>query len=171
MDIRHFVKRQTRIHREFAVQFLGILVAANGAYILATSLLDQIAVHRGSMLNDLSVDIPLLIGLSLLYLGALLRRRKRTAWLVTILAYTFYLGIGVSQLINRISSHAVDLDSLIRHLLLPLVVLCLLFAFQKEYVVKSDIRGFRFATRFIAIVFGVAFVYGVAGFTSVSYTH
>jgi phosphatidylglycerol lysyltransferase len=117
------------------------------------------------MLNDLSVDVPLLIGLSLFYLGALLRRRKRTAWLVTIMAYTFYLGIGVSQLLNHALTHSVDLDSLIRHLLLPLVVLGLLFVFEKEFVVKSDIQGFRFAARFITIMLAAALVYGVAGFT------
>jgi phosphatidylglycerol lysyltransferase len=165
MDVNTFFKRQLRVHRQFAVQFLGVLVAANGAYILATSLLDQIAVHHGSMLSDLSVDVPLLIGLSLLYLGALLRRRKRTAWVVTIMAYTFYLGIGVSQLLNRVLVHSVDADELIRHLLLPLVVLGLLFVFRREFVVKSDVQGFRFAARFIAVVLAAALVYGVAGFT------
>src|SRR5665213_120777 len=164
MCIKRFLKRQLQVHRQFAVHFLSILVAANGAYILAAGLLDQIAVHHGSTLSDLSVDVPLLIGLSLLYLGALLRRRKRTAWLVTVMAYTFYLGIGVSQLLNRLMIHSVDGDQLIRRLLLPLVVLGLLFVFQKEFVVKSDIQGFRFAARFIAIILAAALVYGVAGF-------
>ncbi len=165
MDIKRFLKRQLRVHRQFAVRFLGILVAANGAYILAAGLLDQIAAHHGSMLTDLSVDVPLLIGLSLMYLGALLRRRKRTAWLVTVLAYTFYLGIGVSQLLNRNIVHTADADDLIRRLLLPLVVLGLLFVFEKEFVVKSDIQGFGFAARFIAIMLAATLVYGVAGFT------
>jgi len=165
MDMKRFLKRQLRVHRQFAVRFLSIMVAANGAYILAAGLLDQIAVHHGSMLSDLSVDVPLMIGLSLLYLGALLRRRKRTAWLVTVMAYTFYLGIGVSQLLNRNIVHTADSDDLIRRLLLPLVVLGLLFIFEKEFVVKSDIRGFRFAARFIAIILAAALVYGMAGFT------
>jgi phosphatidylglycerol lysyltransferase len=158
------LKRQLRVHNEFAVRFLGFLVTAHGLYILATSLLDQIAVHHGSMLSDLSVDVPLLIGLSLLYLGALLRRRKWTAWLVTVMAYIFYLGVGVSQLLNKIGIHEVNFREVVRAALLPLVILGLLFIFRKEFVVKSDIRGFGFAARFIAIVLATALVYGVAGF-------
>lgn len=165
MDIKSLPKRQLKVHQFFAVQFLGILVAAHGAYILATTLLDQIAPHHGGTLTDLTVDIPLLIGLSLLYLGALLRRRKRTAWLVTVLAYTFYLGTGVAQLLNHAAFRTLDRDDVIRHLILPLIILVLLFIFQKRFVVKSDIQGFRFAARFIVIVLATALVYGVAGFT------
>lgn len=166
MDVQVIIKRQLHVHRQFAVQFLGFLVAAHGVYILAASLLDQIAVHHGSMLNDLAVDVPLMIGLSLLYLSALLRRQKRTAWLVTVMAYTFYIGIGVAQLLNRGGGiHDTSLHQLIRLLLLPLVVLALLFGFRKEFVVKSDIQGFRFAARFIAIVLAVTMVYGIAGFS------
>lgn len=165
MDIKSLPRRQLGIQQRFAVQFLGILVAAHGAYILATTLLDQIAPHHGATLTDLSVDVTLLIGLSLLYLGALLRRRKRTAWLITVLAYTFYLGTGVAQLLNRAAFRTLDKDDVIRHLLLPLVVLALLFVFQKRFVVKSDIQGFRFAARFIVIVLAAALIYGVLGFT------
>jgi phosphatidylglycerol lysyltransferase len=164
MDRQGVLRRQLGVNRRFAVQFLGFLVAAHGAYILAVSLLDQIAVHHSTMLSDLSIDVPLLLGLSLMYLGALLRRRKRTAWLVTVMAYTFYLGIGVAQLLNRDSLHEVNAHGLVRVLLLPLVILCLLFIFQKDFIVRSDIQGFRFAARFVAIVLAAALVYGVAGF-------
>lgn len=164
MDIKSLPRRQLHVHQRFAVQFLAILVSLHGAYILATSLLDQIGAHHGSTLTRFSIDLPLLIGLSLLYLGALLRRRKRTAWLVTVMAYTFYLGTNAAQLLSRTSVHSLDRDDIIRRLLLPLVVLSLLFIFQKEFVVKSDIQGFRFAARFIAIVLITALVYGIAGF-------
>ena len=164
MDIHGLAKRQLSVRRQFAVRFLSLLVAAHGAYILAISLLDQISVHRGTMLSSLVVDVPLLIGLSLLYLGTLLRRRKRTAWLVTVMAYTFYLGTGVTQLVSRYRLQDVSLLELIRVLLLPLVILGLLLVFQKEFVVKSDIQGFRFAARFIVLILAVALVYGVAGF-------
>ena len=167
MDSQGLIKRQLSVHRGFAVQFLGLLVAAHGGYILATSLLDQISVHRGTMISDLVIDIPLLIGLSLLYLGTLLRRRKRTAWLVTVMAYTFYIGDGVArlgQLLERPGPHDVSFQELVRVFLLPLVILGLLLVFQKEFVVKSDIQGFRFAARFVALVLLVALLYGVAGF-------
>jgi len=165
MEVQGLVKRQLKVHQQFAVQFLSFLVAANGVYVLANSLLVQIAAHHGSRLNNLAVDVPLMIGLSLLYLSVLLRRRKRTAWLVTVMAYTFYLGIGVAQLINRVGIRFVNSHDLFHMLLLPLVVLGLLFVFQKEFVVKSDIQGFRFAARVIAIFLAAAFLYGIAGFS------
>jgi len=158
------LKRHLRVHRQFAVQFLATLVTANGAYILAASLLDQIAVHRGSRLSISAVDVPLLIGLSLLYLGTLLRRRKRTAWAVTIMAYIFYLGTNIEQLADRVNLHPLRFEELVRLLLLPVVVLALLFVFRREFVVKSDVQGFRFAARFSLIILVACLVYGVAGF-------
>lgn len=164
MNANGVVKQQLSVHREFAVRFLSFLVAAHGVYILAASLLDQIAVHKGMRLSDLNVDLPLLIGLSLLYLGSLLRRRKRTAWIVTILAYTFYLGNSAAQAVNRFELRELSGQELARLLLLPLIILLLLLVFQRDFVVKSDIQSFRFAARFIIAVFMVALVYGVAGF-------
>src|SRR5207302_1761521 len=117
----------------------------------------QTGAHHSTHISDLIIDAPLLIGLSLLYLGALLRRRKRTAWLITVMAYTFYLGLGVAQLINRTHLEDVQAHELVRVLLLPVIVLSLLLAFQKEFVVKSDVRGFGFAARFSAAVMLVAF--------------
>lgn len=164
MSGSHLARKQLTVTQNFAVHFLSLLVAAHGTYILATSLLDQIAVHRGSRLTDLAVDVPLLIGLSLIYLGALLRRRKRTAWLVTVLAYVFYLGTEITQLSNRVELRDASLQEVIRAVILPVVILGLLTVFRNQYVVKSDIQGFRFAARFSAIIVAVALVYGVAGF-------
>lgn len=159
------LSRQLRVHRNFAVQFLGILVSAHGLYILASTLLVQIGAHKATHISELVVDVPLLVGVSLIYLGGLLRRRKRTAWLVTIMAYTFYLGVGVSQLINRSRLESIQVHELFRQLILPLVVLALLLLFRKDFVVKSDVKGFGFAARFSVIVLFVAFAYGVAGFS------
>lgn len=147
-----------------AVRCLGILVAAHGLYILAASLVDQVTAHRGTHLTDLAIDLPLLIGLSLVYLGGLLRRRKRTAWLVTIVAYAFYLGVSVTHLVERIGVHEATFQEWLRALILPGIIMALLFVFRGQYVVKSDIQGFRFAARFSLIMLLVAFLYGVAGF-------
>jgi len=164
MSTHPSLRRQLSVHRRFAVMFLGLLVAAHGTYILAVGLLDQIAVHRGSRLSITTVDVPLLIGVSLIYLGALLRRRKRTAWVVTVAAYLFYLGVSVDQLADHLSAHTLYAHELVRLLVLPSIILGLLVMFQNEFVVKSDIRGFRFAARFSAIVLAVALLYGIAGF-------
>jgi phosphatidylglycerol lysyltransferase len=157
-------RRHLSVTHGFAVQFLGVLVALHGVYIMAVSLLDQLAAHRGTRLTDLTVDLPLLIGLSLIYLGGLLRRRKRTAWVVTVLAYMFYLGASVSHLLERAELHDATAQEIIRAIVLPVVILALLLRFQKEFVVRSDIQGFSFAARFSAIIIAVTLIYGVAGF-------
>jgi phosphatidylglycerol lysyltransferase len=143
---------------------ISILVGVNGVYILASTLVEQIAVHRGSHLSDLLVDLPLLLGISVLYLSTLLRRRKWTAWLVTVLAYTFYLAFGTVQLLTRTSTHQLHVHILLRVIVFPCIILALLIGFQREFVVKSDIQGFGVAARFSAIILLVALVYGVVGF-------
>lgn len=159
------IQKRLHIHRHLAVRFVAFVVGAHALYIIAVTLLDQLAAHRATHLTDLLVDVPILIGLSLLYLGTLLRRRKRTAWTTSIMAYTFYLGTGFAQLINHMSLSEIELREVIRRLLLPLVVLALLFMFEKEFSVKSDIQGFRSALRFSALILIVAFLYGLAGYT------
>jgi phosphatidylglycerol lysyltransferase len=152
------------VSTQLAVQLLGVLVSLHGAYILADTLRVQVSGHHVGRLSDLVVDIPLMIGLSLVYLGALLRRRKRTAWLVTILAYAFYLGAAASELINHGHYYHHWLYDVLRLFVLPIVILCFLFYYQNEYFVKSDIRGFGFAARFSVIILLAAFIYGVTGF-------
>jgi len=165
MSISQWVKRQLLVRRAFAVQFLSILVGVHGVYIIASSLVTQLGAHRGSHLNDLVVDVPLFIGLSLLYLGTLLRRRKRTAWLVAVTAYVFYLGLGINQLLRHLRLHNLNLDEAVRSLILPVAILILLFVLERAFIVKSDVQGFRFALRIVAAMLLVAVLYGTIGFT------
>jgi len=167
MNSIDWCKQQLHIHRGFAVQFLSILVAAHGVFILAITLLAQLAARHGSHLSDIVIDLPLLVGLSLIYLSTLLRRRKRSAWLVTMLAYTFYLGLNVAESVVNIGTRSSDLGkhAIIRAIILPVVVLGLLLIFEREFVVKSDLQGFRVATRFAVIMLVITLVYGVAGFS------
>lgn len=148
-----------------AAGLISILIGVNGLYILTSTLVEQVAAHRGSHLSDLQVDLPLLLGLSVLYLSTLLRRRKRTAWVVTILAYTFYFAFGISQLLSHASlTHETHLHLILRVIIFPCIILGLLIGFQQEFVVKSDIQGFGVAARFSAIILLVALLYGVIGF-------
>lgn len=164
MSVRRVLEKQLHIHRIFAVQFLSVLVAAHGSFILATTLLDQLSVHHGSRLSDITVDVPLLIGLGLIYLATLLRRRKRSAWSITLLAYMFYFGLTFSQLLMKISvGNYGDID-VIRSLILPLAIIGFLWLFRKEFVVKSDQQGFRWALRFVTGILAITFIYGVVGF-------
>jgi phosphatidylglycerol lysyltransferase len=143
---------------------ISILVALNGIYILGSVLVEQIAVHRGSRLNDVQVDIPLLVGLSVLYLSTLLRRQKRTAWLVTIMAYAFYFGVGFLQFLSHTGQRNIHAHVILRVVVFPLVLIALLLIYQNEFFVKSDVQGFRVAARFSVIILLIAFLYGVIGF-------
>src|SRR6202044_1220456 len=100
MSFKSSLRHHLRVNRQFGVQFVTIVVAAHGIFILATSLLDQISARHAAHLSIVVIDLPLLIGLSLLYLSTLLRRRKQTAWIVTVLAYSFYLGLGFANIIS-----------------------------------------------------------------------
>ncbi len=157
--------RQLRVTRLFAVPFVAIVVASHAVFILATTLLDQLALHHGSIQSALVIDLPLMVGLSLLYLSAQLRRRKRIAWLVTVLAYSFYLGLGFANVVGAAGIRDIDILQFVRVAVLPLAIIGLLFAAQREFVVRSDIQGFRWAARFSLIILVVAFVYGVVGFS------
>jgi phosphatidylglycerol lysyltransferase len=161
---QHAENRSSQYKSKHAALLISILVAANGLYILASTLIEQVMAHRGSHLTDLVVDLPLLLGLSVLYLSTLLRRRKRTAWLVTIIAYAFYVGVGIAQLLSQNYTHQFHFHVILRIIVFPLIIIALLLAFQQDYIVKSDIRGFGVAARFSLIILAIALIYGVVGF-------
>lgn len=154
-----------RVNRQFGVHFVSIVVAVHGLFILATSLLDQIGDRHIINVSAVVIDLPLLIGLSLIYLSTLLRRRKRTAWIVTVLAYSFYLGLGFANIISNLGVRDASSMEIIRAILLPGAILALLFTLESDFIVHSDIQGFRWAARFSLIILLVALVYGVAGFS------
>jgi phosphatidylglycerol lysyltransferase len=175
------LKSQLKIRSKFAVNFTCILVTAYGAYLIANTLTTQIIHHHhmgiGHLtrtVTDVIVDVPLLIGLTAVYLGVLLKRRKRTAWIVAILATTLYLGIGLSQAFNHYTginsphpihyAHKHLLADIITSVVFPFIILLTLYGFRKEFVVKSDVQGFKFAVRISVVVLFITLLYGVAGF-------
>lgn len=157
-------KRQLHIRHGFIILFVAIVVAAHGAFIVATTLLDQLAVRHGTHLSDITVDIPLLFGLTLLYVSGLLRRRKQTAWVVAVLIYGALLVLGLLQLASHHGVRAGSDLEIIRAVLLPLGILLLLTLTRSNFVVRSDLQGFRLALRTSLLLLLVAFIYGVAGF-------
>ncbi len=158
-----FLNRQLRVHRDSAVYFVSFLVGAYGIYNIAGTLYVQIFSHRLSHITSLFIDLPILIGISVIYLSTLLRRRKRTAWLVSVIAFVLYLGIGITTFFGRLDDRMSGIY-FIRSILLPIIILIFLFTFRKLFIVKSDIQGFRFALRIILILMSVTIIYGVAGF-------
>ncbi len=166
MSSSALLKLHFKKSRQFAAKSIALIVGAHGAYILAITLLDQLQIHHGMrIITSLVIDLPLLFGLSLLYLASLLRRRKYTAWWVTIMAYVFYMGLNLGPLVNEMSSHHLTLQLVFRRILLPFSIVGLLLIFKKEFIVRSDRQGFRSAAKFSLIVLLAAMVYGTVGFS------
>ena len=165
MALKTYFTRQLRVRERFGLQLVAIIVAAHGVFVLATTLLDLLAARHTSHLSAADVNVPLIVGLSLLYLSALLRRRKRTAWLATVLSYTFYLGLSLTSLIHSVGMDDLSTVLLVRAIVLPASILALLIALQSHYVVKSDIQGFAQAVRSSLLILFVSFLYGITGFT------
>jgi phosphatidylglycerol lysyltransferase len=165
MSLTTGLTRQREIKPKSAVVIVSLIVGLHGVFILATSLLDQININRGAHFHNNFVDLPIFLALSLMYLSTLLRRRKRTAWIVTVLTYAFYLGLGLANIFINIGIRYLTPVEILRALLLPGAILILLFVLENDFVVHSDIQGFRAATRFACIMLLVALIYGVTGFS------
>lgn len=150
------------MRREFLLRLMVLTVGAHGLFVLATTLLDQLALRGGMHINGLEIDAPIFIGLGLIYLSTLLRRRKRNAWAVALLAYTFMLGFYSMQIVRAI--HDRDILEIVAKLALPLIMLSLLALYRHTFTVKSDIESFGYSLRVTLLIVSIAFVYGTVGF-------
>lgn len=149
----------------FGPRLVALAVLLDGILIVIFTLASQLVAHRHSLLNDFSVDLTLGIGLTVIYLSALLARRKRTAFIATMVAYAFYLGTSIEALIDDFQvHHHVTWFGITRAIILPAVILVLLFINRKKYVVRSDSQGFRTAVITSFIILALTFVYGTIGF-------
>ncbi|HVX24613.1 MAG TPA: phosphatidylglycerol lysyltransferase domain-containing protein [Candidatus Saccharimonadales bacterium] len=157
-------RRQLQLHQQAIPNLVAWLVGLHGAFIVATTLVTDLGVHLRPHLSNLVIDIPLLLGLSLLYLSAVLKRRKSTAWVTTLVVYGFLLGLNAAQLLDR-DHRQIHVLTVARLIILPAVMLTLLIAARRLYVVRSDAQGFRIAVRLSCTLLVVAFVYGTAGFS------
>ena len=155
--------RGLRIRSDFIVSFTALLVGIHGAFFIATTLVDQLAAHRVSG-STFSVDLPLLIGLSLMYLSSRLVRRKHIAWMVALLSYAFVFAVVTLPFLANVLHHQGDIDRWVRAVALPVLVVLLLVLERRQFVVRSDVAVFRSSLRFSIIILLVAFFYGTAGF-------
>ncbi len=152
------------ISQQFILRLVALGVFANGFLILAASLVSQLVIRSTTRVNVFAVNIPVLIGLSLVYLANLLARRKRAAWMVVLPLYGFIFGLNLTEMVIFASSHRLGFLGIMRNIVVPGVVVSGLLYYRREFVVKSDIRNFTFALRTIALILAVTLLYGVVGF-------
>ena len=146
-------------------RFIAWVVICYGLSILATSLSHGLQLHRHSF-NRVLLTLPVLFGIGYVYLGTLLLRLKRNAWLTA-------MGLsGATIIVNVLIALDHHSDGLRVHpaatavrLGLSLVVLLLLVTSRSVFRVRSDRLGFRQAAIVSAAMLGLTLLYGVLGFT------
>jgi len=143
-------------------------VIFNGLFFIGLTLLAEIPLPGHETLQIMRSGPALVAGLTFLYLGTLLRRRKRTAWLVTILIYALwgaaYLTTSAVFWLRHHHHHAAAPIIIALNILMPAAIVAGLVVYRKQFTAKSDIRNFAIALRFSGSILAVALVYGVAGF-------
>lgn len=160
------INRYFVTNRNFGVQLISVIVAGHGIFILASSLIFETTVQHGLHISSLFLYLPLLIGVTMLYLSAQIRSHKQTAWTVTLIAYSLYIGLGLSHLGLRpgFEDSLVKIQ-IVKLYVLPVIILILLYVYRRQFVVRSDVQSFRLAMRFSVLALLVAFIYGVVGYS------
>ena len=151
-------------HSQLILQLVIWGVAIDGLLTIGGTLVAQFTIHHLLHVAVALFGVPLVIGLTLLYLSSLLVRRKQTAWAITVVVYVLALGFNIVKLILLAEDHRFLPWSILHDIALPLVIVVGLVYYHREFKVKSDIESFRQALGLIIVVLGVTFSYGVAGF-------
>jgi len=162
MDVMREKTKDTKDVRYFGVQIVAFGVLINGIALIINTLIGQFIRHR-FLSTEFSLEIYLLVGLTLIYLSNLLWRRKHTAWIFTLLVYAFYLAYRLNRMSSILGRHRNPLITAVE-LVLPIIIVIALLFNRKSYTVRSDIRSFGVSLRIIFIVIVVTLVYGIGGF-------
>lgn len=158
--IVHKLSSPTR--EKVVLNLLSLAVVANGLILIWSSLARQLHVHNSNRISELVFTIPLVSGITLVYLGGLLNRRKRAAWALAIPLYSFILGTNLEQLEDWHAHHWPL--AIIRNLILPILVVLALLYYRSVFRVKSNLQNFRFALIISGLLLLIVFAYGVSGY-------
>lgn len=162
-----------RTQRNLAIDLISFAVALGGVLFVGTTLpLGNTFYHHFHVSFDvIAPTINLLLGLGLLYLSVHIRRRKQTAWILTVGILVVLTVIGLQRLDLDGRYGAVGLGHLhvfiqrvVIGLCVPLLLIAGLAVYRDQFTVKSDIRSFALSLRIVVLVFAVTFIYGITGF-------
>ncbi len=161
------IATRTSPRRSLLLKVLAYGIGVHGLLMIGGTLAEQLDFHASRHhflhVSGLVFDVPLLFGLTLLYLSALLRRQKRTAWAAALIIYAAIFAFALYR-IHDLPEVRHPLIAAIRTLILPLLAVGGLWGLRKQFTVRSDLQSFRFSLRFTLLVLAVAFVYGTTGF-------
>lgn len=154
--------KKEKMSKYYAVQVVAFGVLLNGIALIIGTLVGQFLRHDFRFSQE-SVEINLLMGLTLIYLSNLLWRRKYTAWIFTLVAYALYL---IYRILHRSASmgHHHNILLYFIDMIVPVIIVIGLLLARNAFNVRSDIRSFGVSLRIILIVVAITLVYGIAGF-------
>jgi len=150
----------------FYARFLAWLVLVYGCIVLLNTLSRQLRIHHFHDIDSLFLTVPVFIGLSHIYLGTVLFRRKYTAWLTMLVLLAVSIVIDGLALLSR--GHRTVLTvygiSIVIRMFLTALIAVLLIIARPAFQVRSDMVAFRRAAVTSLTVLFVTLVYGIAGF-------
>lgn len=148
---------------------IGFTVLSYGLAIITTTLIRQLRLRIGHDVDAIIVSLPLLIGISYVYLGNQLLRRKQNAWWTAVALSIITLVLNGLQLIHALR---LDVDTQMTRswarVVVPILILVMLLLSRANFRVKSDNLSFRQAMQTSILLLLAAFLYGVGGFMFLS---
>ncbi len=142
---------------------IAAAVGLTGLVTVGGILLAVLHIHRSHIVLA-DARATLFVGLSLIYLASLLRRGKRTAWLIAVVLYLYLLVRNLRHFDFDLSGSNYSWHFALINILLPVLVLVGLLINWQVFNVKSELRNFTRALTQSAVVLMVAILYGVIGF-------
>lgn len=139
------------------------LVALSGLFTLSSTLFELKHITQVRLVIA-DAHFTLIAGLSLVYLGMLLRRGKRNAWWVAVAVFGILLVRNIRHLLLDVNFDEAYIFHLFTVLALPGLTLGLLIIGKDLFRVKSEVLSFSIALQRAVLILAVGFLYGVVGF-------
>jgi len=147
-----------------AVRLVALLVFLNGIVILLDNLLRELHIRALSPADGFLVSIPILLGLTLIFLSTLLLRRKRAAWLVIIPFYALIIGLHLGRTLVVVRDREFEPLFMAQDFIVPLVAIAALIYYRDLFRAKSSLRNLGLALRRSIVILLVVIAYGTFGF-------
>ncbi len=161
--MRATFKRQTTASAVWPLRFVAASVLLSGFLVIASILFSQSHYPQVPLVGT-DTQLTLLTGLTFIYLAGLLRRGKRSAWLVALPVYGYIVVRNIRHFVFDLPNTPMRLLPLILNLLVPVLALTALIVYRHLFTVRSEVRNSAIAARRALLILLVAFFYGVIGF-------
>jgi phosphatidylglycerol lysyltransferase len=152
------------------VRLVTILVFLNGLVILLDSLWRYHHLRGTGHPNAVLVSIPVLLGMSLIYLSTLLQRRKRAAWLVVLPFYLLIITLHIGQIflvVHERPMHQLYLTQyslIFQDLLVPLAAVLALLYYRDFFRARSSTTSLFVVFQRTIVILAVTIAYGTLGY-------